>query len=152
MDKLLNNESIGEETFVYTKHSETARTKKPGIKYSSNNKLKYCEELRQIIKRNKVIINDKKWTIAELFSFGMNGRGSYSSQSGHDDVAMTLVNLSALLGTSDFIDLIEDLYDEIDGPYKNLIDKKIDGESSGEGDNKLKTRDGGFYGSISSLL
>lgn len=152
MDKLLNNEAISEETFVYTKHSETARVKKPGIKYSSNNKLKYCEELRQIIKKNKVIINEKKWTIAELFSFGMNGRGSYSSQSGHDDVAMTLVNLSALFGSSDFVDLIEDLYDEIDSGYRYLIDKKIDGDSSQTDDSKMKTRDGGFYGSISSLM
>jgi hypothetical protein len=152
MDKILNNESISEEIFVYTKHSETARVKKPGIKYSSNNKLKYCEELRQIVKKNRVIINDKKWTIAELFSFGMNGRGSYSSQSGHDDVAMTLVNLSALFGSSDFTDLVEDLYDEIDGPYKSLIDKKIDGDSGVGNDNPNKTKDGGFYGSINSLL
>ncbi len=152
MDKLLNNESISEEVFVYTKHSETARVKKPGIKYSGNNKLKYCEELRQIIKKNRVIINEKKWTISELFSFGMNGRGSYSSQSGHDDVAMTLVNLSALFGSSDFVDLIEDLYDEISERYKSLIDKKIDGGSLPDGDKGPKTKDGGFYGSISSLL
>ena len=152
MDKLLNNELISEEIFVYTKHSETARVKKPGIKYSTNNKLKYCEELRQIIKKNRVIINDKKWTIAELFSFGMNGRGSYSSQSGHDDVAMTLVNLSALFGSSDFIDLIEDLYDEIEGSYKYLIEKKIEGDSPSGEDSKHKTKDGGFYGSISTLL
>ena len=152
MDKILNNDSISEEIFVYTKHSETARVKKPGIKYSTNNKLKYCEELRQIIKKNKIIVNDKKWTVAELFSFGMNGRGSYSSQSGHDDVAMTLVNLSALFGTSDFIDLIEDLYDEIDDSYKNLIDRKIEGDSKTGEDSKLKTKDGGFYGSINSLL
>lgn len=152
MDKLLYNELIGEEVFVYTKHSETARIKKPGIKYSSNNKLKYCEELRQIIKRNRAIVNDKKWTIAELFSFGMNGRGTYSSQSGHDDVAMTLVNLSALFESSDFNDLIEDLYDEIDSSYKFLIDKKVDGDSLMEDKGKLKTKDGGFYGSVSSLL
>lgn len=152
MDKLLLNDLISEEIFVYTKHSESARIKKPGIKYSTNNKLKYCEELRQIIKKNKIIINDKKWTIAELFSFGMNGRGSYSSQSGHDDVAMTLVNLSALFGTSDFIDIIEDLYDEIDQSYRSLIDKKIDGESMSNSDSKHKTKDGGFYGSINSLM
>ena len=82
----------------------------------------------------------------------MNGRGSYSSQSGHDDVAMTLVNLSALFGSSDFVDLIEDLYDEIDGSYKYLIDKKIDGDSGPGDDSKMKTKDGGFYGSISSLM
>ena len=152
MDKLLNNDDIPEEIFVYTKHSETARIKKPGIKYSGNNKLKYCESLRQIIRTNRVIINEKKWTIAELFSFGMNGRGTYSSQSGHDDVAMTLVNLSALFESSDFNDLIEDLYDEIDPTYRRMIEIKVDGENGTPSDSKMKTKDGGFYDSFNSLL
>jgi hypothetical protein len=152
MDKLLNNDAITEEIFVYTKHSETARIKKPGIKYSGNNKLKYCESLRQIIRTNRVIINEKKWTIAELFSFGMNGRGTYSSQSGHDDVAMTLVNLSALFESSDFNDLIEDLYDEIDSTYRRMIEIKVDGENGAQSDSKMKTKDGGFYDSFNSLL
>ena len=152
MDKLLNNEAISEESFVYTKHSETARIKKPGIKYSGNNKLKYCENLRQIIRKNRALVNEKKWTIAELFSFGMNGRGTYSSQSGHDDVAMTLVNLAALFDSTDFNDLIEDLYDEIDPTYRRMIEKKVEGENSGQDDSKMKTKDGGFYDSFNSLL
>jgi hypothetical protein len=152
MDKLLNNNSINEEVFVYTKHSETARIKKPGIKYSGNNKLKYCENLRQIIRKNRALINEKKWTIAELFSFGMNGRGTYSSQSGHDDVAMTLVNLSALFDSSDFNDLIEDLYDEIDPSYRRMIEKKVDGENFTPEEGGMKTKDGGFHNSFNSLL
>jgi hypothetical protein len=152
MDKLLNNEEINEETFVYTKHSETARIKKPGIKYSGNNKLKYCENLRQIIRKNRALVNEKKWTISELFSFGMNGRGTYSSQSGHDDVAMTLVNLAALFDSTDFNDLVEDLYDEIDPTYRRMIEKKVEGENSGQEDSKMKTKDGGFYDSFNSLL
>lgn len=152
MDKLLNNESISEETFIYTKHSETARVKKPGIKYSGNNKLKYCENLRQIIRKNRALINEKRWTISELFSFGMNGRGTYSSQSGHDDVAMTLVNLAALFDSTDFNDLIEDLYDEIDITYKRMIEKKVEGEAPGPDKGKMKTKDGGFYDSFNSLL
>ena len=152
MDKLLNNEDINEETFVYTKHSETARIKKPGIKYSGNNKLKYCENLRQIIRKNRALVNEKKWTISELFSFGMNGRGTYSSQSGHDDVAMTLVNLAALFDSTDFNDLVEGLYDEIDPTYKRMIEKKVEGENSGQEDSKMKTKDGGFYDSFNSLL
>jgi hypothetical protein len=152
MDKLLNNEAISEESFVYTKHSETARIKKPGIKYSGNNKLKYCENLRQIIRKNRALVNEKKWTISELFSFGMNGRGTYSSQSGHDDVAMTLVNLAALFDSTDFNDLIEDLYDEIDPTYRRMIEKKVEGENSGQDDSKMKTKDGGFYDSFNSLL
>lgn len=152
MDKILANDNISEEVFVYTKHSETARVKKPGIKYSGNNKLKYCESLRQIIRINRAIVNEKKWTISELFSFGMNGRGTYSSQSGHDDVAMTLVNLSALFESTDFNDLIEDLYDEIDPTYRSIIEKKLGGETSPENNNKMKTKDGGFYDSFNSLL
>ena len=152
MDKLLGNESISEEAFVYTKHSETARIKKPGIKYSGNNKLKYCENLRQIIRKNRALVNEKKWTIAELFSFGMNGRGTYSSQSGHDDVAMTLVNLAALFDSTDFNDLIEDLYDEIDPIYRRMIEKKVDGENPSQDNSKMKTKDGGFYDSFNSLL
>ena len=152
MDKLLNNEAISEESFVYTKHSETARIKKPGIKYSGNNKLKYCENLRQIIRKNRALVNEKKWTISELFSFGMNGRGTYSSQSGHDDVAMTLVNLAALFDSTDFNDLVEDLYDEIDPTYKRMIEKKVEGENAGQEDSKMKTKDGGFYDSFNSLL
>jgi hypothetical protein len=148
MDKLLNNENINEETFVYTKHSETARIKKPGIKYSGNNKLKYCENLRQIIRKNRALVNEKKWTISELFSFGMNGRGTYSSQSGHDDVAMTLVNLAALFDSTDFNDLVEDLYDEIDPIYRGMIEKKVEGENLGQEDSKMKTKDGGFYDSF----
>lgn len=152
MDKLLNNNSINEEVFVYTKHSETARIKKPGIKYSGNNKLKYCENLRQIIRKNRALVNEKKWTIAEMFSFGMNGRGTYSSQSGHDDVAMTLVNLSALFDSSDFNDLIEDLYDEIDPSYRRMIEKKVDGENFTPEEGGMKTKDGGFHNSFNSLL
>jgi hypothetical protein len=152
MDKLLNNDIINEEVFVYTKHSETARLKKPGIKYSGNNKLKYCENLRQIIRKNRALVNEKKWTIAELFSFGMNGRGTYSSQSGHDDVAMTLVNLAALFDSSDFIDLIEDLYDEIDPSYRRMIEKKVDGDNAPQEEGGMKTKDGGFYNSFNSLL
>jgi hypothetical protein len=90
--------------------------------------------------------------IAELFSFGMNGRGTYSSQSGHDDVAMTLENLSALFESIDFNDLIEDLYHEIDSTYRRMIEIKVDGENGNQGDSKMKTKDGGFYDSFNSLL
>ena len=82
----------------------------------------------------------------------MNGRGTYSSQSGHDDVAMTLVNLAALFDSTDFNDLIEDLYDEIDPTYRRMIEKKVDGENPGQDNGKMKTKDGGFYNSFNSLL
>jgi hypothetical protein len=149
IDKLILNDDFPLELFVHTKHTESARTRKPGIKYNEKNKMKYCEILRSQTRVNRVIINESGWTIPELFSFGLNSRGTYSSQSGHDDVAMTVVNLAGMFESSDFYDLVGELYDELEeSAYRDIIDLKMEEtSSSGEG-----TKEGGFYGSFSQLL
>lgn len=149
IDKLTNNDEFPLEIFVHTKHTESARTRKPGIKYNEKNKMKYCEILRSQMRLNRVIVNESAWTIPELFSFGLNGRGTYSSQSGHDDVAMTIVNLSGMFESSDFYDLVGELYDDLgESTYRDLIDLKLE-ESNGDGEG---TKEGGFYSSFSQLL
>lgn len=149
IDKLILNDDFPLELFVHTKHTESARTRKPGIKYNEKNKMKYCEILRSQTRVNRVIINESGWTIPELFSFGLNSRGTYSSQSGHDDVAMTVVNLAGMFESLDFYDLVGELYDELEeSAYRDIIDLKMEEtSSSGEG-----TKEGGFYGSFSQLL
>jgi len=149
IDKLTTNDDFPLETFVHTKHTESARMRKPGIKYNEKNKMKYCEILRSQMRLNRVIINESSWTIPELFSFGLNSRGTYSSQSGHDDVAMTIVNLSGMFESSDFYDLVGELYDDLgESTYRDLIDLKLE-EGNPDGD---VTKEGGFYGSFSQLL
>lgn len=147
LDKIVANDNIPQEVFLYTKHTESARVSKPGIKYNEKNKEKYCEMLRILTRGNRIILNEKTWTIPELFSFGLTGKGTYASQSGHDDVAMTVVNLSALFDGNAFFDLISEIYDELDEGYKELIENKLD-DSDPEGG----TKEGGFYGSFSKLL
>lgn len=147
LDKLLNNDDISLDLFLHTKHTESARTPKPGIKYNEKNKLKYCERLRYLARNNKIILNEKNWTIPEMFSFGLNTTGTYSSQSGHDDVAMSVVNLSGLFESTAFHDLVSQIYDEIDENYRVLIDKKL---SAKMGDFGSKESD--FYSSFSKLL
>lgn len=147
LDKLISNDEISLDMFLHTKHTESARTAKPGIKYNEKNKMKYCEMLRSLFRQNRVIVNEKAWTIPELFSFGLNNSGTYSSQSGHDDVAMTLVNLSALFETTAFYDLIGDLYDRMDEGYRELIESKLDDK-----ENDGKTKEGSFYNSFSKLM
>jgi len=149
IDKLTNNDEFPMEIFVHTKHTESARMRKPGIKYNEKNKMKYCEILRSQMRLNRVIVNESSWTVPELFSFGLNGRGTYSSQSGHDDVAMTIVNLSGMFESSDFYELVGELYDDLgESTYRDLIDLKLEEASdSGEG-----TKEGGFYSSFSQLL
>lgn len=147
LDKIIANDDIPQEIFLYTKHTESARVAKPGIKYNEKNKEKYCEMLRILTRANRIILNEKTWTIPELFSFGMTGKGTYGSQSGHDDVAMTVVNLSALFDGNAFFDLISEIYDELDEGYKELIESKLD-----DTDQEGGTKEGGFYGSFSKLL
>ena len=147
LDKIVANDNIPQEVFLYTKHTESARISKPGIKYNEKNKEKYCEMLRILTRGNRIILNEKTWTIPELFSFGLTGKGTYASQSGHDDVAMTVVNLSALFDGNAFFDLISEIYDELDEGYKELIESKLD-DTDPEGG----TKEGGFYGSFSKLL
>ena len=109
--------------------------------------MKYCELLRYLSRQNRIILNEKNWTIPELFSFGLNNSGTYSSQSGHDDVAMTVVNLSALFDSSAFLDIVGELYDELDDSYKKLIEEKLDDKDPEGG-----TKEGGFYSSFSKLM
>jgi hypothetical protein len=149
IDKLTSNDEFPMEIFVHTKHTESARMRKPGIKYNEKNKMKYCEILRSQMRLNRVIVNESSWTIPELFSFGLNGRGTYSSQSGHDDVAMSIVNLSGMFESSDFYELVGELYDDLgESAYRDLIDIKLE-EMSGDGEG---TKEGGFYSSFSQLL
>lgn len=158
-DKLISDEEFYDQMFVFTKHSDSAKVLKPGIKYNEKNKMKYCEMLRSLVREDRILINEKKWTIPELFTFGINNRGTYSSQSGHDDVAMTIVNLPSLFEGLDFNQLVGEVFDELDNEYKTIINSKLDETSpSATGDeffrkmNSNSTRDGRAYGDFSKLM
>lgn len=153
-DKLMAREDFFDEMFLFTKHTEAARIMKVGIKYNEKNKMKYCEVLRGLIKDDRILINDKKWTVPELFTFGLNNRGTYSSQSGHDDVAMTLVNLPGLFEGYDFNQLVGEVFDELeDNSYKDLIIKKLEGGQGMEEDGRgPSTKDGRMFGDFNNMM
>lgn len=158
-EKIIDDDDFFEELFLFTKHSESARSLRPGIKYNEKNKMKYCELLRSLVREDRILINDKRWTIPELFTFGLNTRGTYSSQTGHDDVAMTLVNLPGLFVGSDFNQIVGDAFDELDNDYKELIIRKLEGPSVVEnedqffeGNKKKLTKESQGYSEFSKLL
>ena len=155
-EKLVSDDDFYDEMFLFTKHSEGAKVLKPGIKYNEKNKMKYCELLRSLIRGGKILVNDKKWTIPELFTFGLNNRGTYSSQTGHDDVAMTLVNLPGLFDGYDFNQMVGDLFDELDNEYKHLIVSKLEAGAPSDdeyGANRgPSTKDGKSYGDFSKMM
>lgn len=158
-DKLSSDDSFHDGIFLFTKHTESARSLKVGIKYNEKNKLKHCELLRSLIREDRILINEKKWTIPELFTFGLNNRGTYSSQTGTDDVAMTLVNLPALFDGYDFSQMAGEVFDEMDNEYKDMISIKIEGpQNYQDGDpffknhDKKSTKEGKSYGDFSKLI
>lgn len=152
-DKLSQREDFYDEMFLFTKHTESARVLKPGIKYNEKNKMKYCELLRSLMRRDRIMVNDKKWTIPELFTFGLNNSGTYSSQSGHDDVAMTLVNLPGLFDGYYFNQIVGEVFDELeDNAYKDMIIKKLESDFSNEGEKGYSTKDGKNYQDFNNLL
>lgn len=158
-EKMMSKDDFFEEMFLFTKHTENARHAKPGIKYNEKIKLKYCELLRSLVRRDRIIITEKKYTVMELFSFGINSRGTYSAQSGHDDVAMTLVNLSGLFDGYDFGQMVGEMFDELEeNEYKNIIINKIEGLNSigqdpeKSGKNIFITKEGRSYKDFSGLI
>jgi hypothetical protein len=158
-EKLISKDDFFDEMFLFTKHTENARVPKPGIKYNEKIKSKYCELLRSLIRKDRIMITEKKHTVLEMFTFGLNSRGTYSAQSGHDDVAMTLVNLSGLFDGYDFGQMVGESFDELtDNDYKNKIINKIEGmngpgiDNDGNPLNSFVTKEGKSYKDFNGLM
>jgi hypothetical protein len=157
-EKLTSNEDFYEEIFVFTKQSENARQLKPGIRYTNDKvKLKYCENLRTYVKKSRVMLNDQKYTIPEMFTFGMNNRGSYSGMGSHDDVAMTVVNLGAIFDSEEFAQLAGELYDDLHmEDYKSVIESKLQDDDVSPADPwgrpSYNTKQGGDFKSFNDLI
>ena len=124
MDKLLSSENFYEEMFIHTKHSEASSKFKPGIKLTPKNKEKYCYDLKINTRGYKIIASEKN-TVHELANFGQNTNGSFTSQIGKDDAAMTLVNLNSVFDNTDFQESVTELYDTLPEKFKKLIEEKL---------------------------
>jgi hypothetical protein len=148
MDKLLDSEDFFDEMFVYTKHSEASTKLKPGVKLTVKNKEKFCYDLK-INTRSYRIIPSNKNGIHELANFGINPNGSFSSQIGKDDEAMTLVNINCVFDGGDFQETVMDLYDIIPEKFRKLIEERLS-ENTEAAQNK--TSDLSNYTFLNGLL
>lgn len=121
------------ELFVHTKHSEKSETLLPGLRLNKRNKNLLVNKFRGLFKQRKIIFNEAK-TIEEAKTFGITKKGTFTSQSGHDDLIMSCINLSAFFNTKEQVEMIEDLYDFIDDIKQNIISEKIDNLDSEDSD------------------
>ena len=114
-----------EETIVRYHHRVGAKVKNQGLRLNKDNKKLYCEKTKTLVKENRLIIRDKKG-IDEACLFSRNPNGSYSAQTGNDDIFMTTVNASSFFDSLDFEEITEEYFDNIDGELQSLIENTIE--------------------------
>lgn len=123
-EKMTAHNNFYEDIFIHTKHSQNAIRLNPGTKLNPKNKLEYCVMMKKLVKSGRIITYEKH-TFDELSAFGIDKKGSYSSQNGHDDIAMTLVNLTVFFDSPQFYEMVENAYDTLDDKYKRAIEEKL---------------------------
>lgn len=123
-EKVLDGEILTEENFVFTKHTENATKAFPGIKMTPSRKNEFCQTSPILFRAGKIITTDV-YTNFELSNFGMTQGGSFSSQIGKDDAAMTCINTNPIFSNGEFTDSVSEIYEKIPQKYKDLIDNKM---------------------------
>jgi len=134
LEKLKKNESFFEEMFLHTKHNERQQYKSLGVKLHKHNKMQFCRELRKLIMEKRVILTEEV-SYTEMSAFGINVKGSYSSQSGHDDVAMTTIYTSPFMGSEDFSFVIEEIVDKSSESFKKQMYQILESDKNSESGN-----------------
>lgn len=123
-ERMSKNRDFYPEIFLYTKHTLANDTLKLGVKMQKDNKESYARELRNIIQNKKMVVTEET-TFTELSSFGINNQGRYESQLGNDDAAMTTINLVTYFESTDFYEMVEDMYDLVEDSIKQAIELRM---------------------------
>jgi len=124
LDRITNTPEYWPGQLIHSKHTEAMKGYKPGLKLTITNKAKYCERYKFITSTNRILPNEFK-TIHELGSFGKSSNGSYRSQSGNDDLAITCVNTSAFFESPNFWEIANEELDRVDPSFLREVREKI---------------------------
>ena len=126
LELMSQHEEFFKELFVTTKHKSDDKIFKPGIKLNNQLKRIYCEDFRPTFRSRRIILTHDL-SIAEFTTFGVNEAGTYSNERGHDDLAMSTVNLMAFFKSAIFPDCVSEIWDEgVQDRYKKEIYSKIE--------------------------
>jgi len=124
LDRITNTDQFWPGQLVHSKHTEAMKGFKPGLKLTITNKAKYCERYKYISGTNRILPNEFR-TIHELGSFGKSTNGTYRSQSGNDDLAITCVNTSAFFESPNFWEIANEELDRVDPAFLKQVHEKI---------------------------
>lgn len=116
---LEDDEDFFSDLCIKTRHTQDARRPKPGVKMTRN-KVNYCKDSKDLIRLNVVELTEEE-TVNEFKTFALNKKGSYSSQTGHDDLAMTVVGLIPGMKSDIFDEFAAEIVDTYSDEEVKLI-------------------------------
>ena len=134
IELLKKNENFFEEMFLHTRHSEKHIYASLGLKLNKHNKMQYCRDLRKLILEKRIILTEEN-SYEEMGAFGINNKGTYSSQSGNDDIAMTTVFCAPFVYSNDFSIVIEEIVDKSSENFRKLMYKILESEKKSDTSN-----------------
>jgi hypothetical protein len=129
-----NDNEYGDFIFLRYKHNQNDKLEKKGLLVGRNKKYMIKEFQDNVYKDNLSINNSDN--IIEIKSFAKketpSGDITYKSQTGHDDMVMTLVNISSVFNHNMYKEMVEyyiendlpDEYNEIITGFKNKVSNK----------------------------
>lgn len=124
LDRITNSERYWPGQIIHSKHTEVAKAWKPGLRLTTTNKAKFCERFKYITGTNRILPNEFK-TIHELGAFGKSSNGTYRSQSGNDDLAITCVNMSSFFESPNFWEIANEELDRLPPAFMAEVHAKI---------------------------
>lgn len=120
-----SNNQYGSSIFFRFKHRIDATEEKPGLKVGDNKNL-MVKDYQDYMQSRSIVVNEEE-TISEITTFIKHitsaGNIQYSGDgSAHDDIVMTIVNMSSIFSKTDFKQSIEEFLDNLnDSVIKNYI-------------------------------
>lgn len=125
VEKFERHDDYYEYIFIHTVH-ESSRGAEIGIRLHKYNKLYYAREMRKLMYERRIVVEEEN-NVNELSNFGLNVKGSYSSQSGHDDAAMTNLHLVPVMESDSFFTIIGEWVENIPRSAQKMINDKMSG-------------------------
>lgn len=120
-----NNNNFDISTILKFKHSEDAKAKKYGLKVTASNKPVMCVNLKGLIADDGIVVTDDD-TVGEFEVFSKVGN-SWKASRDHDDLAMSVVDLTAIFDHPYFDVMMEEvMYEEGNEEIAKLFEEKID--------------------------
>jgi len=126
-DKMKTHGDYWSGMVVFSRHRDGDKYMSPGIILTNEKvKDKYCEDFRYYVVLEKIIPNEF-FTVEEISGLGKTKvNGSYRSQSGNDDCAISSVNISTFFKSPQFHEVADDVVMKIaDDAYITAVKEEF---------------------------